>query len=239
MKRIYLALTLVSALLCASALAGGPDVKQVAPAPPPPCDYGTGWYFAIDGGANVFQDVDKTRSHVFQNGDELSLSSDSKTGGYGGVKFGYVFGTGTFRPAIEEDMFYNGFSSNLHLARNGDEIANSSNQINSGAFMTNFILRFAFGRFQPYIGGGVGAYYAESSGSDITVIETGRVFHTGGGAHSGSFAWDAMAGTDYYWSCKWSTFVEYHFLDYCALDVGEGNHQVGQHLVGGGIRFHF
>jgi hypothetical protein len=33
--------------------------------------------------------------------------------------------------------------------------------------------------------------------------------------------------------------VEYKFLDYVALDVGNGNKQVGQHLVGAGIRFHF
>lgn len=238
MKRIYLALALVGAFLCGSALAGSPEFKQVAPAPPP-CDFGTGWYFAVDGGANVYQDVEKNRSHVFRNGDVAELSSDSKTGGYGGVKLGYVFGNGTFRPAIEEDMFYNGFSTNLHLALNNTEIANGSNQINAGVFMTNFIARFALGKFQPYVGAGVGAYYAVTAGTDINITRTGRTFSTGGGASSGSLAWDVVAGADYYWSCKWSTFLEYHFLDYVALDVGEGNHQVGQHLVGGGVRFHF
>ena len=204
-----------------------------------PCDYGTGWYVALHGGANVFQDVDREREHVFESGDVLSFSSDSNVGGYGGVKIGYVFGRGTVRFAVEEDMFYNGVSTDSHVFLNGTEIARGSNLINSGAFLTNFIMRFAWGKFQPYAGAGVGAYWAETAGTDVTLVRTNRTFNTEGGKSSGSLAWDVVAGTDYYWSCKWSTFIEYHFLDYVALDVGEGNHQVGQHLVGGGIRFHF
>jgi opacity protein-like surface antigen len=238
MKTLSLLVFTAIALFSSSIFAGPPDYKQPAPAPPP-CDFGTGWYFAIDGGANVYQDVNRTHSQVFGNGDVIELSSDSNVGGYGGLKIGYVFGKGTLRPAIEEDMFYNGVSTDAHLFLNGTEVAHSSNLINSGAFMTNFILRFAFGKFQPYAGAGVGAYWAESAGTDLTVERTGQTFHTGGGASSGSLAWDVVAGADYYWTCKWSTFAEYHYLDYVALDVGEGHHQVGQHLVGGGIRFHF
>jgi opacity protein-like surface antigen len=238
MKQLTLLSIAIGVLLCGSLSAGPPDFKQVAPVPPP-CDFGTGLYIALDGGANVYQNVNRTHDHVFANGDVLELSSDSNVGGYGGLKIGYVFGKGTFRPTIEEDMFYNGVSTDAHLRLNGTEIAHSSNLINSGAFMTNFIMRFAFGKFQPYAGAGVGAYYAATAGSDFTVNRAGRTFSTGGGGNSGSLAWDVVAGTDYYWSCKWSTFVEYHYLDYVALDVGEGHHQVGQHLVGGGIRFHF
>lgn len=242
MKRFPLITTAMTALAAASLFAGTPDMKQVAPAPPP-CEFGTGFYFGLDGGANVYQSFDDSFSRTFPNEDVVSLKIDHNVGGYGGIKLGYVFGTGMFRPAIEEDMFYNGLSTDAHLRLNGDEVAQSSNLINSGAFMTNFIMRFAFGRFQPYAGAGVGAYYAEAAGSDITVTrdtEGGpRTFHTGGGANSGSLAWDVVAGADYYWTCKFSTFVEYHYLDYVALDVGDGNHSFGQHLVGAGIKFHF
>jgi opacity protein-like surface antigen len=241
MRRLALITTAITALGTSSLLAGSPDYKQVAPVPPP-CDYGTGWYAALEGGANVYQTFNDNFSRTFPNGDEVSAHIDHNVGGYGGIKVGYVFGRGTFRPTIEEDMFYNGLSTDVHVRLNGTEIAHSSNQINSGAFMTNFILRFAFGRFQPYVGAGVGAYYAAAAGADITVTRTGetpRDFHTGGGADSGSLAWDVVAGADYYWSCKMSTFLEYHYLDYVALDVGDGNHQFGQHLVGAGIRFHF
>jgi len=33
--------------------------------------------------------------------------------------------------------------------------------------------------------------------------------------------------------------VEYKFLGYVALDVGNGNHRADQQLAGAGIRFHF
>jgi opacity protein-like surface antigen len=228
-----------SSLVSGSLLAGTPDIKQVAPAPPV-CDYGTGFYIAVDGGANVYQGFDDNFSRTLPNGTDIDLHIDHNVGGYGGIKLGYVFGNGTFRPAIEEDMFYNGLSTDAHVKVNGTEVAHSSNMINSGAFMTNFIARFAFGRFQPYFGGGVGAYYAESGGGDVTVaVGPGRTFSTGGGNSSGSLAWDVLGGADYYWTCKVSTFVEYHYLDYVALDVGDGNHSFRQHLVGAGLRFHF
>jgi opacity protein-like surface antigen len=225
-------------LLVSSLLAGPPDYKQVAPAPPP-CDFGTGWYFGLDGGANVYQDVKTSGEHTFTNGDIARFSRDQNVGGWGGIKLGYVFGKGTFRPTIEEDLFYNGIDTNFHVSLNNVEVAHSSNMINSGAFLTNFIARFAFGKFQPYAGAGVGAYYAAAAGSDITLNRSGQTFHTGGGASSGSFAWQVVAGADYYWTCKFSTFVEYKFLDYVALDVGNGHKQVGQQLVGAGMRFHF
>jgi len=234
-------LTFAAIALVSSSLFAGSETtsyKQVAPAPPP-CDFGTGFYVALDGGANVYQDVNRGREHVFANGDVFSINSDSNVGGYGGIKVGYVFGKSTVRFAVEEDMFYNGIATDRQAFFNNTEILHSTNTINSGAFMTNFIIRFAFGKFQPYAGGGVGAYWAETSGADVTIVRTGRTFEGAGGKRSGSFAWDVVAGTDYYWNCKFSTFIEYHFLDYVALDVGEGNHQVGQHLVGGGLRFHF
>ena len=238
MKPLTLFSIALTVLASSSLLAGTPDFKAAAP-PPPPCDYGTGWYAAVDGGANVYQSFDGSRSHTFPNGDVLEGNLDHNVGGYGGIKLGYVFGKEMIRFALEEDMFYNGVSTDFHLKLNGNEIAHSDNVINSGAFMTNFIVKFAFGKIQPYVGAGVGAYYAEAAGSDFTINRGNRTFSTGGGANSGSLAWDVVAGGDYYWTCKMSTFVEYHYLDYVALDVGNGNHQFGQHLVGAGIRFHF
>ena len=237
MKKIPL-LFIAIVIAGASVLAGPPDYKQVAPAPAP-CDYGVGWYAALEGGGNVWQNFDDNFRRTFPNGDIVDLHIDHNLGGYGGLKIGYVFGREKIRFAVEEEMFYNGLDTDVHVSLNGAEVAHASNLINSGAFMTNFIIRFAFGRFQPYAGAGVGAYYAEAAGSDITINRTGRTFTTGGGSNSGSLAWDVIAGADYYLNCKWSVFAEYHFLDYVALDVGNGNHQFGQHLVGGGVRFHF
>ena len=56
---------------------------------------------------------------------------------------------------------------------------NVTTWINTGAFMINFILRIApeNWRFQPYAGDGVGVYYAESAGVEVTDPVTGRNPH--------------------------------------------------------------
>ena len=36
-----------------------------------------------------------------------------------------------------------------------------------------------------------------------------------------------------------STFIEYNYLEYVALDLGDGNRRFGQQLIGGGFRFYF
>lgn len=104
--------------------------------------------------------------------------------------------------------------------------------------MANFIGRFAFGKFQPYAGGGVGIYYAESAGLDRT--GPNGSFSTSGGASHSDLAWQIIAGTDYYWTPKFSTFIEYHYLNYTSTQIDTGpSRDLGQHLVGAGVRFHF
>jgi predicted porin len=60
-----------------------------------------------------------------------------------------------------------------------------------------------------------------------------------GGGRNGGFAFQVGAGVDYYFSPKWSTFVEYKFLDYTNAGGDFNNSNIGQHLVGGGVKFHF
>src|SRR4030095_379798 len=50
------------------------------------------------GGANVHQSFDDSCSIG-----DTSLHLDHNVGGYGGIKLGYVFGTDTYRFALEED----------------------------------------------------------------------------------------------------------------------------------------
>ena len=71
-------------------------------------------------------------------------------GFFGGIKLGYVFGSGVVRPTIEGDFFYNGFRGGADFTlrdRFDDVIAqrNVTTWVNTGAFMANFILRFAPG----------------------------------------------------------------------------------------------
>ena len=222
-------------LLAARVNAGEP---YVAPAPAPvPDTYGTGWYGALQAGGNIFQDRGDVRTFTNALGNTLTLDPTNDTGFFGGVKIGYVFGTGGVRFALEEDMFYNGWQSGADstLTVNGVTTFNSASwDINTGAFMTNGLIRFASGRFQPYIGFGLGFYYAEVASATF-----GPFAFNGGSSHT-DFAWQAIAGADYYLDHRNSLFIEYKFLEYTASQADIGDSRVlGQHLLGGGWRFHF
>ena len=119
MKLIALISTAIITVASSSLFAGPPDYKQAAPPPPPPPNYGVGFYGAIDMGANVYQDRGGTRTFTGDNrlidptdrDFDATLEVDPKNdvGFFGGIKLGYVFGTGVVRPTIEGDFFYNGF----------------------------------------------------------------------------------------------------------------------------------
>src|SRR5206468_5142844 len=153
---------------------------------------------------------------------------------------------GVFRPTIEGDFFYNGFRGGADFTlreADGDFIAQRdvTTWINTGAFMGNFILRFAFGRFQPYAGGGVGIYYAESAGAQVVNPNTGVVeINTGGGQSHADLAWQIVAGSDYYFNPKMSAFIEYKYLNYTSTQINTNqSRDLGQQLIGAGLRFHF
>src|SRR5947207_10536842 len=167
MKRFFVLTSIIFGFVTASVQAGEAfSYKQVAP-PPPPELYGLGFYGAIDAGANVYQDRGGTKVFSNEFGDTLTVDPKNDVGFFGGVKLGYVFTAGVFRPTIEGDFFYNGFRGGADTTvrfSDGDIFRRSSatSFINTEAFMGNFIGRFAFGRFQPYVGTGVCIYYAES-----------------------------------------------------------------------------
>src|SRR6476619_5838933 len=134
MKKISLLSTAAVIGLLAAPLQAGTEVyKQVAPPPPPM--YGLGFYGAIDEWANVYQNrggdrtftaddrfLDPTDRDFYAT---LHVSPKNDVGFYGGVKLGYVFGSGVVRPTIEGDFFYNGFRGGASFTKNerfGDTI---------------------------------------------------------------------------------------------------------------------
>src|SRR5438477_6732446 len=159
MKRFFVLTSIIFGFVTASVQAGEAfSYKQVA-TPPAPELYGLGFYGAIDAGANVYQNRGGDRTFSGENirdrfdpdfDDTLTVSPKNDVGFFGGIKLGYVFGTGVFRPTIEGDFFYNGFRggadftlrdiNNVVLAQR-----DATTWINTGAFMANFILRFAPG----------------------------------------------------------------------------------------------
>ncbi len=252
MKKFSILTSLLFGFVTASLQAGTETYKQVAPPPPPPELYGLGFYGAIDAGANVYQNRGGTDTFTQDNpnlpgfGDTLTVNPKNDVGFFGGIKLGYVFLTGVVRPTVEGDFFYNGFRGGANLTLSdpfGDVLAqrNVTTWINTGAFMGNFILRFAFGRFQPYAGGGLGIYYAESAGVEVVNPVTGTVpINTGGGQSHADLAWQIIAGTDYYWTPKFSTFIEYKYLNYTSTQINTSKtRDLGQQLIGAGLRFHF
>ena len=252
MKKVSLSIAVLIGFVAASLQAGTEVYKQVAPPPPPM--YGLGFYGAIDMGANIYQNRGGDRHFTgdrferFDRDLELTVSPKNDVGFFGGIKLGYVFGTGVVRPAIEGDFFYNGFrgGANFILRDRFDDVIaqrDVTTWINTGAFMGNFILRFAPGnqRFQPYVGAGVGIYYAESAGVEVRDPVTGRVpINTGGGASHADLAWQIIAGSDYYFTPKCSAFIEYKFLQYTSTQIETNeDRQLNQQLLGAGVRFHF
>lgn len=252
MKKLSLLSTAILIGFLAAPLQAGTEVyKQVAPQPVVYA-YGLGFYGAIHMGANVYQNRGDDRVFTgdrferFDRDLELTVSPKNDVGFYGGVKLGYVFGSGVVRPTIEGDFFYNGFRGGADFIlrdRFGDTLAERdvTTWINSGAFMANFILRFGTGRFQPYAGAGVGVYYAESAGVEVRDPVTGRVpINTGGGASHADLAWQVVAGSDYFFNPKMSAFIEYHYLNYTSTQINTNEERnLGQHLVGAGVRFFF
>jgi opacity protein-like surface antigen len=252
MKKFSLLMSILFGFVAASLQAGTETYKQVAP-PPPPL-YGLGFYGAIDAGANIYQNRggDRTFTDDIAGtedfGDTLTVSPKNDVGFFGGAKLGYVFGTGVVRPTVEGDFFYNGFRGGANFTLRdieGDVLAqrNATTWINTGAFMFNFILRFAPGnqRFQPYAGAGVGIYYAESAGTQVRNPVNGNVpINTGGGASHADLAWQIIAGSDYYWTPKFSTFIEYKFLNYTSTQINtRDDRDLRQQLLGAGVRLHF
>jgi len=247
MKKLSVLTTLLFGLAVISMAGPVPEYQQVAPPPPA---YGTGFYGGLELGANVYQDLPGSKTFTDTDpeffGDTLEVSPQHNVGFFGGLKLGYVFGTGVIRPTVELDSFYNGFDTDTNFTLrepDGDLIGSgsSSNRLNSGVWLGNFILRFAPGnqKFQPYVGGGVGIYYAELDGLSFTG-PNGETFNTGGGRSHTDLAWDIVAGSDYFFTPKVSAFIEYKFLEYTSTQWNtDQNRALGQHLVGAGVRFFF
>lgn len=195
--------------------------------------YGAGLYGAIQAGINAHQEYrgldDQTIDDV-----RFSFEPDSKIGGIVGAKLGYVFGTGKVRPAVELDSFYNGFKAEGEVRGGGGDIEFDS-EVHSVAYLANFLVRFDLGRFQPYIGAGVGGYTAkldnvEIGGSEVDVEDDDT---------DNGWAWQVVAGSDYYFTEKFSAFLEYKWLNYETDGDTFGEDRLDQHIVALGLRLHF
>lgn len=200
--------------------------------------YGTGFYIGFQAGINAHQeyrDLDDARIGDVRFGFE----PESKIGGIAGAKVGYVFGTAKIRPAVELDAFYNGFKTEGEV-RGGGESVDVESTIHSGAYLANFLVRFDLGRFQPYIGAGVGAYNLKLDDVEIGGDEVDLEDESDDSDDSDTgWAWQIVAGSDYYFTEKVSAFLEYKYLNYETDGDTFGEQRLDQHIVALGVRWHF
>jgi len=232
----YLPLLLAPLLaLAVPAHAGTPDEKSVIQ--PAATSEGAGFYIAPEGGFNLY--------HVTPDAGRPGIGNEKvDLGGYVGGKLGYTFRTGPVLPTFETDMFYNRFGGAWDRVYRGPERNHVKHresedyQIDSGAFLENALLRFDFGTFQPYIGAGIGAYTQSSARQ-----QTDRNYDTGAKysyddyhRQTASWAWQLVAGADYFVRQNISLFVEYKYLNY--MDTAPHD-RLSQQLLGSGVRFYF
>ena len=232
-KNLFVAVA-ASAALTGSIMAGPPEVYSKKVITPIEECFGLGWYGAIFGGVNVYQDTGGSREFTTRRGTEIELDPDDNVGGFGGLKLGYVFGNGFIRPAFEADIFYNGIDSDVKVIVDGDERGSISGRVDSVAFMGNALLRFSCDKFQPYLGFGLGYWIAEANDGSVRVGDTERrSFSTNS---EGDLAWQLIGGGDYYFNPKFSAFFEYKFLNY---ENAIFDNAIRQQLLGVGLRIHF
>ena len=87
-------------------------------------------------------------------------------------KSGYIFGTGRFRPSHRRRHVLQWMERSGPIPRWWmlmDVVTRTAlrYQHQSGAFLTNGIVKFGGQRFQPYIGAGAGGYFAETPGLNV------------------------------------------------------------------------
>jgi len=248
-KNLFVAVA-ASAALTGSIMAGQPEVQHKPIIPVEEC-FGLGWDGAIFGGVNVYQDTggsnrvtlrrdrfDDDGNFVGRRDNTIELDPDDNVGGFGGLKLGYVFGTGHIRPAFEAEGFYNGIDVDVKVRVNGDERGSISGRIDSGVFMGNDLLKFGCDKFQPYLGFGLGYWIAEGNDGTVKIGDgdNERERRNVSTNSKGDLAWQLIAGADYYFNPKFSGFFEYKFLNY---ENAIFDNAIRQQLLGVGLRIHF
>jgi len=195
----------------------------------------TGWNAAVYGFANLGQ-----VTH------DANFSLSSEVSGGGGIKLGYSW------PFDKEpiDQFDEEFGANRPRLGGGVEFeagylndslkghnafGNIDGDVDSAYFMMNFYLKSRIANFVPYIGGGFGGVY--SSPRDVTIPgATGA-----NGDDQVNFAYQGIAGLDYYFRPDFSVFTEFKYLVFQDFSLGSGPGKVDfgdyQHFILGlGLR---
>lgn len=170
-----------------------------------------GWSVGVYGGANLVQFNDNAR-----------FSFDSSVQPAAGIKIGYTWpfdseSTDQFQDEFGGFRLGGGIELDLGYVRN--ELKGRLNgvgfsaDVDSAVFVTNFLLKGRNGKFQPYIGPGIGGAFLQSS-----------KYNLGGRASDDQivFVFQGVAGLDYFMTPQWSLFAEYRFLGFQDVELYQG-----------------
>ena len=188
---------LLSTLALAALMAGAATSAQAI----------EGWYGRADIGSSVEGEVDVS----FYDGEEtFSDTADLDDGWMADVGVGYAYG--------------NGFRAELELAERNNEVSSSSINVDARSLMVNGFYDFnRGGRFQPYVGVGVG--YAKVDADTVD---------------DSNWAWQALAGIGMEINDRLTLDVGYRYfnvdeLEFASVADASYTHQA----VTVGLRFQF
>jgi opacity protein-like surface antigen len=189
------------------------------------------------GGVNIEQAADIDAADTVLG--RFDRSYDSDTGWFAGLKFGYEFeSTAPVHAALELEALYSQVDGGVRANR-GIFRAESRGDIHEGAVMFNALVKFKpVWRFRPYLGAGVGLGYVDRDDSETFVRIGGRriATRTREGGDDFTFAYQGIAGFDWWVTDRWTLFTEYKAL---VFNDAVGLHNYLNHLVGVGVRVKF
>jgi outer membrane immunogenic protein len=227
-------------------LPSGKEMKEVAPAPPPPCDW-TGFYIGINAGGQFGHSEDKDLDD-FNNPDKPWGYSES--GFVGGGQIGYNFQWRWLVVGPEIDLGY------MNMDGNGVEpssVGDNTRGFSNSDFYTTFRGRIgvALDCWLFYAtGGGIGVNYDTRVFDNDISLGLGEL-----SAHKQNFDWGYTlgGGIERRLGRRWSIKVEYLYFDlgdqtFSAPFILVRGGQLGPfgwradtegHIVRAGLNFHF
>jgi outer membrane immunogenic protein len=181
----------------------GKEIKQVAPAPPPECNW-TGFYIGINVGGQFGHSEDNDIDFYWPRGPGAQKWGYNESGIVGGGQVGYNFQWNWLVLGVEaEGGYMNLEGSGIEPWSNFPPDGPNTGRSDSDFFTTiRGRLGFAFGHWLFYgTGGGIGVNY------ETKVSDPGEgVF---GSKQEFDWGWTGGGGIEYMFGCHWSLRAEY------------------------------
>ncbi len=175
------------------------------------------------------------QAKVNNRGTDVTVDMDGKTGGFGGLKLGWLFpDSGFLKYAVEAELLYSSGEFSGNGTFRGKDVSYDGD-MKALAMMINGMLRFDLGAFEPYVGFGIGA--AKGWVKEPYFLIDDRLQRGVGEISDWGWAWQIMAGGELMlFSDRLGIFTEYKYFSLMSIQQLE---EYRQHMLGLGLRVHF